>query len=83
MDSTAASHASSRRDFLKQMSAAAVGTQFLGIVTQQAQGGQLPSQMNIMLIMTDQTPSHPIPEPRPGPTRPGPLKSNFALDQPG
>jgi hypothetical protein len=24
-----------------------------------------------------QTPSHPIPAPRPGPTRPGPLKSNF------
>jgi arylsulfatase A-like enzyme len=43
-----------RRDFLKQVSAAVVGTHFFGVVTQQAHGAQLPSQMNIMLIMTDQ-----------------------------
>ena len=54
MNSTAASHTSSRRDFLKQISVAAVGTQFLGLVTQQALGGQLPSKMNIILILTDQ-----------------------------
>ncbi len=30
-----------------------------------------------------QTPSHPVSAPRPGPTRPGPLKSNFAFDHPG
>jgi len=44
----------SRRDFFKKLTAAAVGTQFLGVVTQQAQGGQLPSAMNLMLIITDQ-----------------------------
>ncbi|QIF03849.1 sulfatase-like hydrolase/transferase [Roseimicrobium sp. ORNL1] len=44
-----------RRQFLKQLSAAMVGTQFFGVVTQQtAQGAQLPSPMNLMLILTDQ-----------------------------
>jgi|GEM_PF-2694838 len=28
-------------------------------------------------IETEQTPSHPVPAPRPGPARPAPLKSNF------
>lgn len=45
---------SSRRDFLHQLTAAAAGTQFFGVVTQEAQGGQFASPMNLMLIMTDQ-----------------------------
>lgn len=44
----------SRRDFLKQLSAAVVGTQFFGVVTQEAKAAELPSKMNIMLILTDQ-----------------------------
>lgn len=43
-----------RRDFLKGLFATAVGTQFFGLVTQQASAAQLSSQMNIMLIITDQ-----------------------------
>ncbi len=54
MSSPTATGDSTRRDFLKKLSAAAIGTQFLGLVTQQARGGQLPSQMNLMLILTDQ-----------------------------
>jgi hypothetical protein len=30
--------------------------------------------------LSPQTPSHPVPAPRPRPTRPGPLKSNFLSD---
>lgn len=43
-----------RRDFLKGLVATAVGTQFFGLVTQKGQAAQLPSQMNLMLILTDQ-----------------------------
>jgi len=43
-----------RRDFLKGLFASAVGTQFFGLVTQQAGAAALPSKMNLMLIMTDQ-----------------------------
>ena len=44
----------SRREFLHQLTAAAAGTQFFGLVTQEARGGQFASPMNLMLIMTDQ-----------------------------
>ena len=43
-----------RREFLKGLVATTVGTQFFGLVTQQSRAAQLPSQMNLMLIMTDQ-----------------------------
>lgn len=43
-----------RRDFLKQLSAAVVGTHFFGVVTQQARAAELPGKMNLMLILTDQ-----------------------------
>lgn len=46
--------APNRRDFLKTMLATAAGVQFLGLITQKAKAAQLPSKMNIMLIMTDQ-----------------------------
>ena len=43
-----------RRNFLKLTAAAAAGSQFLGLVTNRAQAGQLPSRMNLLLILTDQ-----------------------------
>ena len=43
-----------RRDFLKTVLAATAGVQFFGLVTQKAKAAALPSQMNFMLIMTDQ-----------------------------
>jgi len=44
-----------RREFLKLSAAGIIGTQFLGLVMQQrAQAGPLPSQKNIILIITDQ-----------------------------
>lgn len=47
-------HTPNRRDFLKNLLATAAGTQFFGLVTQQAGAAQLPSAMNLMLILTDQ-----------------------------
>ncbi|HWL52860.1 MAG TPA: sulfatase-like hydrolase/transferase [Chthoniobacteraceae bacterium] len=47
------SHPPNRRDFLKTVLAAAAGTQFLGLVTQKAKAA-LPSQMNLLMIITDQ-----------------------------
>jgi choline-sulfatase len=49
-----ASLPNSRRDFLKNFIVAAAGTQFLGVVTRQVRAEQLPSRMNLMLILTDQ-----------------------------
>lgn len=47
-----------RRDFLKRSAGAAaatvVGSRFLGLVTQTAQGGELPARKNILLLITDQ-----------------------------
>lgn len=44
----------SRRDFLKTVAVTAVGSQFLGLVTQSAKAGPLPSRKNILILMTDQ-----------------------------
>ena len=48
----------SRREFLKRSAAAAAsvafGSQFLGLLTPNAHAAQLPSQKNILLILTDQ-----------------------------
>lgn len=43
-----------RRDFIKTLAAATAGAQFMGLVSRKAHAGTLPSQMNLMLIMTDQ-----------------------------
>ena len=43
-----------RRDFLKLSAAAVLGSQFLGLVTQEARADQLPAKMNLLLILTDQ-----------------------------
>jgi arylsulfatase A-like enzyme len=43
-----------RRDFIKLSAGALIGSQFIGLVTQDAFAGQLPSQKNIILIITDQ-----------------------------
>ncbi|MEI7938114.1 MAG: sulfatase-like hydrolase/transferase [Verrucomicrobiota bacterium] len=43
-----------RRDFLKLSAAAVLGSQFLGLVTQEARADQLPTKMNLLLILTDQ-----------------------------
>ncbi len=43
-----------RRDFLKLSAAAVLGSQFLGLVTQEARASQLPGKMNLLLILSDQ-----------------------------
>jgi arylsulfatase A-like enzyme len=43
-----------RRDFLKLSAAAVLGSQFLGLVTQEAHASQLPGKMNLLLILSDQ-----------------------------
>jgi choline-sulfatase len=44
----------SRRQFIKSALGATAGVQFFGLVTQKAKASELPSRMNLMLIMTDQ-----------------------------
>ena len=59
-DSTesASTQSFTRRQFLKRSAGAAagavIGSQFLGLVTQNARAAQLPSQKNIMLLISDQ-----------------------------
>ena len=43
-----------RRDFIKLSAGALIGSQFLGLMCREARAGQLPSQKNIILIITDQ-----------------------------
>ena len=43
-----------RRDFLKLSAGALIGSQFLGLMCREARAGQLPSQKNIIILITDQ-----------------------------
>ncbi|HEY4415166.1 MAG TPA: sulfatase-like hydrolase/transferase [Verrucomicrobiae bacterium] len=54
LPATPSSSGFARRDFIKLSAGALIGSQFLGLVTRESRAGQLPSQKNIILIITDQ-----------------------------